>query len=159
TFSNIPGTLNNLTAQADLDFTPPGASAFLTGSLTLNSTLTLGETARLIANGNTAINGNGTLLLPNFPINTIYLAATNTTLTLCPCIHVRGGGTSASSANLGYSAWFCGGDNLSVINNGTIHSNSAGSSIAIDTRGGTFISSGTLMGPGNFSFSNGAMQI
>jgi hypothetical protein len=149
------GTLIGMIVHANLDLTTPNSYITVRSGMTLNSTITLGSSSRLAFEGNTTLAGNGTIVLENQPFNALTLSQNSTTLTIGSGISIRGGANAANSANIGYSAWYGGGGTLTLVNQGTLHSDTPGNAITINPNGGSFTSSGPLLGPGGFGFGSG----
>ncbi|MFM7385245.1 MAG: beta strand repeat-containing protein, partial [Betaproteobacteria bacterium] len=147
-FTSSGATLDAVTLNADLGLSSQYVN--IVNGLTLNGSLWLGYEARLYFNGGSqTLAGTGTVEFADAERNSIVANADGMTLTIASGITVRGGnrwiGDDYTGAMIGYSRWAGGGNNISVVNLGTIAADSGGRGIFVNPRGsGTFATSGTL---------------
>ena len=147
------GTLDGVTLKGDLDMTAGSVYASVINGLTLNGTATLGFDGRLYFNGSQTLGGTGTVVFQNFATSSAPALVTNTagmTLTIGPGITVRGGGGSNFSGTIGSNTYWGGGDNTSLVLQGTINADIAGMGIRLSPKG-----PGTLTNTGTINLSNG----
>jgi hypothetical protein len=135
------GTLDGVTLNSDLDVTVAGASATVVNGLTLNGTATLGS-ANAFANLNftntQTLGGNGSVVFASGAGTSQQLrVAAGATLTVGAGITIHGGsGTVGASSG-------------TVVNNGTIAADVAGTSITVNPT--SFTNAGTLKATGGGS--------
>ncbi len=126
------------------DFQVVGSnSVTVEDGLTLDGTATLGDSTGygyLYFTGTQTLGGSGTV---NFatrnPCNALWVPNSGTTLTIGAGITVHG-----QYGSIGYSSYFGGSTAVSVVNQGTINSDSSGGTITVYTSGAAFQNSGTL---------------
>ncbi|MFM7074868.1 MAG: Ig-like domain-containing protein, partial [Planctomycetaceae bacterium] len=141
-------TLDAVTLNTDLDL--GGQSISVLNGLTLNRTLGMSnDSAVYFSGGSQTLAGTGTVDFRGGYRQALVANADNATLTIGSGITVRGGngyiGDDYNGSLIGYSRWAGGGNNVSVVNLGTITADSGGRGIFINPRGsGTFATSGTL---------------
>ena len=142
-------TLDAVTLNADLDL--GGQSISVLNGLTLNRTLGMyNDSAVYFSGGSQTLAGTGTVDFRGTYRQALVANADNATLTIGSGITVRGGnrwiGDDYTGSVIGYNRWAGGGDNVSVVNLGTIIADAAGRGIVINPRGsGTFATgSGTI---------------
>ncbi len=139
------GTLNGVTLNGNLDLSATNANATVLNGLTLNGTATVGAYADLYFLGSQTFGGVATVLFLNEYANALIAGSANMTLTLGPKVTVHGGGNQTYSAQVGYSTYWGGGSNTSLINEGTIIADTAGMAISLEPQGtGTLTNTGTL---------------
>jgi hypothetical protein len=140
------GTLSGVTLNSDLNLSTSSSLITVTNGFTLNGVLTLsGASTRLIASGTQTIGGNGDIVFGDVVNNTLQVSTSNTTLTLGADLTIRGGSGQSNGGQIGISNAFGGGTNVSIINQGTIHSELADKTLAIRVSGtGTFTNQGTI---------------
>ena len=117
------GTFDGVTVNGNWDVGSSVLSAGLTvlHGLTINGTLQVGNPTNtwigtIAFSGSQTLGGDGTVVFGNDPGNALALVNANT-LTIAPGITVRG-----QNGQIGYSGYF----NVSVVNQGTISSDSGG---------------------------------
>ena len=144
--TNGASTLANITANADLDMSTNGAIVNVLGGLVLNATLSMGQFTQFLfaSPGNQTLSGTGTIFFQNTGVNTLDLTGSASTLTIGSGITIRGGGSSNLSGNIGYSTYYGGGATTSVVNQGTINADTAGTQINIIPHNGTFTNTGVI---------------
>ena len=141
-------TLDSVTVNGNLDVgnTVNEAEVTVTNGLVLNGTLLVGNPTNyswggVSFAGTQTLSGNGTVVFGvgcygnNY--NALFLANAGTTLTIGPGITIRG-----QSGTIGYSTYWGGPQNVSVINQGTILADVAGGTIAIYAQ--PFVNQGTV---------------
>jgi RHS repeat-associated protein len=140
------GTLTGVTINGPLDLTAGSARLAVTGGLTLNGTSTLGPGAAIYFNGSQTLGGTGTFVFNNAQYQGLIANTNNMTLTIGAGITVRGGNSWSDTYNgsvIGYSSYFGGGNNVQIVNLGTISADTLGTAIVLDPNGG-FVNQGTL---------------
>jgi YD repeat-containing protein len=139
------GTLDGVTLNGNLDLSAANANATVLDGLTLNGTATLGFGCDLYFKGSQTLGGTGTVVFLNELTNALIAASNGMTLTIGAGITIRGGGNQTYSAQVGYSSYWGGGSNTSLINEGTIIADTAGMIISVQPQGnGTLTNTGTL---------------
>ena len=134
------GTMDGVTMNGALDVgnSVNGASLTVTNGLVLNGTALVGNPTnqwwgRLQFSGTQTLGGSGAVVFgnanPGNPLNTLWVINGGTTLTLGPSLLVHG-----HSGQVGYSAYFGGPQNVSVINQGTISADVSGGTIIINAQ-------------------------
>ena len=142
------GTLNGVTVNGPLDLTATNAYATVTSGLTLNGTATLGSYAHLnFSGGSQTLAGTATVIFDNASYQGLITATNNMTFTIGAGITIIGGNnqgnSTASGAVIGDSTQWASGSNASIVNLGTISSNTSGMSIVINPNG-SFTNQGTM---------------
>ena len=149
------GTLSGVTVNANLDLTAFGANVHVLNGLTLNTTVTLGYGSFIYFDtASQTLGGTGTVVFTADGTQGLIANADNTTLTIGAGITIRGGSTfpyNFAGSVIGYlkktgpdNSAIYGGRNTSVINNGTINADTAGTYIVIQPNSGTFTNAGTI---------------
>ena len=137
--SGQSATLNGLTMSGNYSV-PDGASTTLNGA-TINGTISLNgateNTALVIGNSNATIGSTGRLTMSNSGFNLIYGSA--------PANRLTNQGTIEGSVAIGYDPYLgaMGGDQMALVNSGTINVNFNKSATYIETTNG-FTNSGTV---------------
>jgi hypothetical protein len=128
--------LNGATLNGAMDLASATSIQKVSGGLTLNGTITIGQNSILAPQGNQTIAGNGTIVFANdgFVSNRLNVEAGN--LTLGSNVLVRGGSGTIGNQN------FVGGA-ATLTNNGTIQADEAGRTITLGVSGLT-TNNGTL---------------
>ncbi len=146
------GTLDGVTLNGDLDLTPQSASLTVKNGLVLNGTATIGGTFAnydgynvLSFAGTQTLSGSGTVLFGSAGYTGLILTQSNTTLTIGVGITVHGGSSRGLGARLGYNDWQGIGANTTILNQGIIDADVAGTSITIyPGTTGTLVNQGTV---------------
>ena len=147
--------LDGVTLNGDLDLTPQNATLTVRNGLVLNGTATIGGNGgngfnTLYFTGNQTLSGNGAVMFGSTGYTGLVLNQSNTTLTIGAGITVHGGSSGTAGARLGYSDWNGGGSGTTILNQGTINADVAGTSLTIYPG-----NSGTLSNEGSLQASNG----
>ena len=103
-----PALLNNVTANGPIDLaisSQLSPTLYVQGSLVLNSTITIGASAKLGFVGlQASLLGTGSVVLTDKPGNGITTNTAGMTLTVGPSITIRGGNTSSLESHVGGGA-------------------------------------------------------
>ncbi|MCE9591901.1 MAG: Ig-like domain-containing protein [Planctomycetes bacterium] len=140
------GTLNGVTLSTDLNLTTINANVTVTNGLTLNGVLTLGANyTRIYFSGTQTLGGTGSVVFGDFYANALSVNQNNTTLTIGSSMTIRGGSAQGYGGQIGYSDYFGGGANVSIINQGTVNCDVATTSLTLRAAGtGTVTNAGTI---------------
>ena len=146
------GTLNGVTLDTNLNLTAPNAYVVVTNGLTLNGTATIGGNGGNGFNflefaGSQTLSGSGTVVFGSAGYTGLVVTQSNTTLTIGAGITVHGGTSGSDGGRLGYEEWSSiGGSNTTIVNQGTIDADTAGTSLTIYPAGSgeTFTNQGTI---------------
>ena len=151
TATSSGGTLSGVTLDANLNLTAQSADVMVTNGLTLNGTATIGASSGngfnfLEFSGSQTLSGSGAVLFGSAGYTALLVMQSGTTLTIGAGIAVHGGSSGSYGARLGYSDYNGVGSGTTIINQGTIDADTAGTSITIypSGSGGTFTNQGTV---------------
>jgi RHS repeat-associated protein len=138
------GTLDGVMINGDLDLSATNTQVTIANGLVLNGTATIGDQSRIYFVGTQTLSGAGAIVFNGTNITGQGLIAysDNMTLTIGAGITIRGGNPYGGAA-IGYSGYFGGGFNVSLVNLGKISADTLGKTITINpTR--TFTNSGLV---------------
>ncbi|HJT36519.1 MAG TPA: hypothetical protein VJ783_31135, partial [Pirellulales bacterium] len=138
TLTNSGGTLDHVTADANLDLTQGfNVSAFVSDGLTLNGAATLGDAnghyGALNFLGSQTLGGTGSVLFSTSAANSVFMDSAAATLTIGPSVTVHGQSGSIDGVS-----------NATLANQGKIDADTAGGTIQVQPSGGIFTNSGTV---------------
>ena len=154
------GTLDGVTANADLDLTANSARVGVTNGLTLNGTLALGSVSgsapSLNFQASQTLGGSGSVVFGTNLIGGLNVTdggASPATLTIGAGITIHGGngciGTNQNwYSNNGTSAYFQNSADATIINQGTISADTSGGAISVGGGVGNVVNAGTLQATG-----------
>jgi hypothetical protein len=136
--TGVGGTLNGVTLNSNLDLTTAGVSVTVVNGLTLNGTISVGNSAGTTSGyiyfvgSNETVGGSGSILLGGSASNTLSIYASNLTVTLGPSLNVHG--KSGALTNGGYPG-------TAYVNQGAIQADVTGGTITLTncTNSGTFV--------------------
>jgi hypothetical protein len=142
-------TLDGVTVNGPLDLSATSSQLSVLNGLTLNGTLTLGAFAAVRFNGGSqTLGGTGTVVFTNNIYQGLIASANSMTLTIGSGITIRGGNTFGNSTGgsvIGFSGYYGGGNNTSIVNFGTIAADgAAGTALWVNPRISTFTNNGTI---------------
>jgi hypothetical protein len=133
--SSNGGTLDGMTLNTNFDLTASYGNVTVVDGLTLNGTATLGSYARIYFGNTETLGGTGTVVFNNGWPQGLIANATNMTLTIGAGITICGGnqqgGDPTYGSVIGYSNYWGGGSNASIVNLGTISTDTLAQSAVV----------------------------